>query len=107
MININKYRYIEGHKPLGGEVGRDMAIQFLETLKSDEAHKAVCFIKPLLKELKSIDSDNHIIGNAIDGMEVAFNTDFTCKTSISYYISDMKGNLGYVYSFYPDEIVCK
>lgn len=105
MFIISKYRYIDNHKLLGSEAGRDMAIQFLETLKSDEAYKAVCFIKPLLKDLESIDSDNGIVKNAIDGMEVAFNIDFTCKTSIFYYTEDMKANLGYVYSFYPDEIL--
>ncbi|MCR1821277.1 hypothetical protein [Terrisporobacter muris] len=97
--------YLGGHKPLGSDEGRDMAIEFVRLMTSEkEMHKAVCFIKPLLEELQSIDSDDNILKGTIEGIEYAYEVDFTDKDSVHWYLADMRGNLGYVFSFNPYEI---
>lgn len=105
FYSYKSMEYLENHKPLGSDEGRDMAIEFVRLMSSEkEMHKAACFIKPLLKELKSIKSDDNILKGAIEGMEYAYNVDFTKQSSVCWYLSDISSDLGYVFSFEPDEI---
>ena len=97
--------YLKNRMPLGSEEGRDMAIEFTRLLKTkNDKHKAVCFIKPLLEELKKINNKDVIVEGTIDGLEYAYEVDFTDDNSVQWYLSDMEGNLGYVFSFNPHEI---
>ena len=103
-------KYIENRPNLGDSNGREIAIEFARSMNNyekriDLKNDVVSDLFAILRNnsLKKFDGD--MIEDTIRALIGMYEgLGFSEGTGMGYFSSDVNSSLGYIYSFYPDEI---
>lgn len=104
-------KYIKNHINLGNDEGRSIAIKFARSMNSYEKRSDLkdSVINDLFKILRNSNSlseyDGDLIEDTITALIREYNSlEFRKGSGIEYFSSDINSDLGYIYSFYPDDL---
>lgn len=102
--------FIKNKPNLGSDKGREIAIEFARSMKNyekriDLKNAVVSDLFAILRNNSLKEFDGDMIEDTIRALIRMYDgLVFSKESGMGYFSSDVNSNLGYIYSFYPDEI---